>query len=99
MACGFINIQFNLNHYRKTNYLIGHGIMGLNWAACAVSYWCDSFIYPIIAGFVIGACSGGSFIVAYYTIVAEVCGVNLYFVSILSFILANFAALQIAPYC
>ena len=71
---GIIGIKFRINKYRKANYLIGHFIMGINWIFIAISYYNDSYIYPIIGGFVITCCAGLTFVTTYYTIVSEVCG-------------------------
>lgn len=98
MCCIGVNVKCNLNKYRKTNYLIGHGIVGLNWLFMALSYYSDSYIYPKIAGFLVAACCGGSFMVTYYAMVSEVCGASIIFISILTFLMANFLIMQVAPY-
>ena len=58
VICQLILIAFNLNKYRKTNFLIGHGFMGLIWLAMGISYYFGSFIFAKIAGFLFSACLG-----------------------------------------
>ena len=94
----FINIVSNLNKYRKMNYLIGHGIMGLNWLGMGISYYFDSFTFPKFCGFIFVAACGLSFDTTYYTMMAEVCGANLVFISFLAYLLGNFLICFIAPY-
>ena len=90
ISTGIIGIKFQCNKYRKTNYLTGHFIIGVNWIFIAISYYCDSLIYPIIGGFVIAVCSGTTFMVTYYSIVSEVCGTSLWSQSIGAFLMGNF---------
>ena len=98
VICQLILIMFNLNKYRKANYLIGLAIMGLTWLGMSISYYFDSFTFPKIAGFMFAAACGLSFDTTYNTIIAEVCGADLVFISLLAYLLSNFLVCFIAPY-
>lgn len=98
LTCGMIGVIFKLNKYRKTNYLIGHTIVGFNWLAMAISYHFHNFTFPIIAGFILATCCGTTFIVTYYTLVSEVCQAALIPISIGFYLMMNFMLLLIGPY-
>jgi len=74
----FIN-AFNVNKYRKTNYLVGHTILALNWFAMGISYSTDSdtYLYPKIGGFILSACVGSAAIATFYVIITDVCSQSL----------------------
>jgi hypothetical protein len=95
---GFIGMKFHLTKYRKTSFLGGLTVLGFNWIFMAISYYCDSYVYPIIAGFVITISAGSQFFVSFYTIISEVCGSSLYSQAIGAFLISNFCLLQIGPY-
>ena len=92
-----MNLAFNLNKYRKANYLIGSGLAGLNWLGMAISYYFGSFGYPKLSGFVL-AIAAGCFIPTSYCIMAEVCGANLVSYSLLANLLTVFICNYIGPY-
>ena len=98
IICQLILVVFNLNKSRKINYLIGLGIQGLTWLGMGISYYFDNFTCPIIAGFIFAAASGLSFDTTYSTMIAEVCGADLVFLSLLAYLMGSFLTCFIAPY-
>jgi hypothetical protein len=98
IVAGVIGMKFHLTKYRKTSFLGGLTVMGFNWILMGISYYFDSYVYPIIAGFVITISAGAQFFVSFYTIISEVCGSTLYSQAIGAFLIANFCLLQIGPY-
>ena len=98
IICQLILIVFNLNRLRKNNYLIGHGIFGLTWLGMGISYYFGSYIFPKIAGFIFYGALGMSYYSTYFTMIAEVCGADLVFSSLLAFMLCNSAICFVAPY-
>ena len=96
--CQIILVVFNLNKFRKPNYLIGLTLMGLTWLGMAISYYFESFTFPKIAGFIFCAICGVSFDTTYFTMAAEVCGADIIFISLLAFLFGNFLICFIAPY-
>ena len=48
-SCQYVLAVFNLNKYRKTNYLIGHGSIGLLWLGMGISYYFGSFLFAKIS--------------------------------------------------
>lgn len=74
----FINM-WNINKYRKTNYLVGHTILAINWFAMCYSYSTnpDVYTYPKVGGFILAAVVGGAAIATFYVIITDICSQSL----------------------
>lgn len=58
---GLINIIFNLNKYRKVNFLIGIFILGIGWIGCSIAFSYNNFLYAKILLYVLAGLLGASF--------------------------------------
>ena len=95
---GLINIIFNLNKYRKVNFLIGIFILGIGWIGCSIAFSYNNFLYAKILLYVLAGLLGASFQATFYTILSEVCNPTILAFSCGIFGVGNYFCVLITPY-
>ena len=85
---GVIGAKYKITQYRKKAYCTGLFLLSFNWIMMAFFFSNNSFAYTIPAGYFVATLEGTCFM-PFYAMILEVCGENLYTISLTAYMISN----------